>query len=92
MRNVLRRQVPDEEDAPERYLEKKELQRVIMEGLDTLSFKHRQVIILRDMQGFTYQEITDFLEIPLGTVKSRLNTARSRLQKYLTNSKKKQIN
>lgn len=78
--SILRRQIPDLVENPEKQMEKKELQRMIKEALDTLSFEHRQVIVLKDLQGFTYREIAEIVDIPLGTVKSRLNTARKRLQ------------
>jgi len=42
--------------------------------------KFRQVILLRDVQEFSYEEIADILKVPLGTVKSRVNRARLRLQ------------
>ncbi|WEG11976.1 sigma-70 family RNA polymerase sigma factor [Pullulanibacillus sp. KACC 23026] len=56
---------------------------MIQEGLSRLSLEHREVIILRDIQGFSYQEIADQLNIPLGTVKSRINIARTSLKSFL---------
>ncbi|MBM7624075.1 RNA polymerase sigma factor [Sporohalobacter salinus] len=89
LENILRKEIPDFDDAPENYIEKQELQRMIKESLTELSFKHRQVIVLRDLQGLTYQKIAETLKIPLGTVKSRLNTARNRLQQSLLTAKKR---
>ncbi|ADL12643.1 RNA polymerase sigma factor [Acetohalobium arabaticum] len=91
LESILRKEIPDSDDVPENHLEKQELQRIIKESLTELSFKHRQVIVLRDLQGFTYKRIAEILEIPLGTVKSRLNTARNRLQKKLAVAKRKYI-
>lgn len=91
LESILRKQIPDSDDAPENHLEKQELQRIIKKSLAELSFKHRQVIVLRDLQGFTYKKIAELLEIPLGTVKSRLNTARNRLQKKLAVTRRKYI-
>jgi RNA polymerase sigma-70 factor (ECF subfamily) len=90
-KGLLRKEVPDSFENPERYLKNQELQREIKESLNTLSFKHRQVVVLKDLQGFTYKEIADILDIPLGTVKSRLNTARRRLQKKLAQIKEENI-
>jgi RNA polymerase sigma-70 factor (ECF subfamily) len=46
-------------------------------------------IILRDIQEMTYEEISEYLEIPIGTVKSRINRGRIQLAKYLMEMKKK---
>lgn len=56
---------------------------MIQEGLGHLSPEHREAIVLRDLQGFSYQEISDLLDIPLGTVKSRINIARNSLKRFL---------
>lgn len=56
---------------------------MIQEALDRLSIEHREAIILRDIQGFSYQEISEQLKIPLGTVKSRINIARNSLKSFL---------
>lgn len=53
------------------------------EALEELPEIHRSVIVLADVQGFTYAEIAEVLEVPVGTVRSRLSRARSRLQKAL---------
>lgn len=55
----------------------------IEEGLQKLTAEHRTVLILRDIQGFSYSEIAEILQIPLGTVKSRINTARQELKNEL---------
>lgn len=53
------------------------------EALEELPEIHRSVIVLADVQGFTYAEIAEVLEVPVGTVRSRLSRARSRLQQAL---------
>ncbi|WP_123040183.1 sigma-70 family RNA polymerase sigma factor [Cohnella candidum] len=53
----------------------------IQEAMRQLSPEHRQVLLLHDMQGYRYEEISELLDIPLGTVKSRLNAARLALRK-----------
>ncbi len=46
---------------------------------------YREAVILRDIQGLTYEEIAEILGIEEGTVKSRINRGRAQLQKYLKN-------
>lgn len=59
------------------------LQRDIQQALDTLPDPFRVVVVLVEIQGCTYEETAELLEIPLGTVRSRLNRARGLLQKQL---------
>ena len=60
-----------------------ELSRQILDVLDVLSPKLRQVIVLRYMQHLSYEEIGDIIEKPTGTVKSRLNRAHEKLKPLL---------
>lgn len=60
-----------------------DLQITIEEALNKLSPEHREVIILRDVEGYSYDEITGMLDIPLGTVKSRISAARLLLRKEM---------
>jgi RNA polymerase sigma-70 factor (ECF subfamily) len=55
----------------------------IVNAMAKLPEEYRSAIILCDVEGFAYQEIADILEIPIGTVRSRLNRARSKLQSLL---------
>ena len=55
----------------------------VAHALESLSDDFREVIFLCDVQEFSYQEISEILELPIGTVRSRLNRARSQLQKKL---------
>jgi RNA polymerase sigma factor (sigma-70 family) len=64
-------------------VEQKHLQLDIEEAMQKLSSEHRTVIILRDVQGFSYDEISKILKIPVGTVKSRIHTARLALREEL---------
>ncbi len=57
-------------------LEKKEVQRAIQDCIGTLEGEYREVLVLRDIQGFSYEEIGQMLRLPDGTVKSRLFRAR----------------
>jgi RNA polymerase sigma-70 factor, ECF subfamily len=49
--------------------------------LDRLSPEHRQVIVLRELEGMTYEQIAATLDVPRGTVESRLHRAREELRK-----------
>ncbi|ULO09827.1 RNA polymerase sigma factor [Paenibacillus sp. 19GGS1-52] len=51
--------------------------------MSRLSIDHREVIVLHDVQGYRYEEIAEMVEVPLGTVKSRLFAARMALRKEL---------
>lgn len=62
---------------------KSDLKLDIEDALFQLSPEHRTVIALREVQGFDYQEIANILEIPIGTVRSRLSSARMQLRKRL---------
>ena len=57
--------------------------REILAAIAQLPDDHRMVIILRDMQGLSYEELAEALNLTLGTVKSRLNRARGALKKLL---------
>jgi RNA polymerase sigma-70 factor (ECF subfamily) len=68
---------------PEEYALRQELNEVIQSGIETLPADQRVVLVLSDVQGFSYQEIADITGVSLGTVKSRLSRARARLRDYL---------
>jgi len=68
---------------PETSLVEKETKALVWEGLNRLSADMRMVIILRDLQGESYEEVAEILSLPLGTVKSRVNRARIRLAEVL---------
>lgn len=64
-------------------LERAELRRVVWEGIRSLPANDREILLLREFQDLTYTEIAAALEIPLGTVMSRLHGARGRLRQLL---------
>jgi len=70
-------------DDPRRNLERKRLRERIAEEVAQLPEEHRQVIILREIDGLSYKEISAVMDIPVGTVMSRLYTARKKLQTAL---------
>jgi len=64
-------------------LERRELAAQVQEGIDKLPPDLKTCVILRDIEEMTYQEIVDVLQIPEGTVKSRINRGRIELAKIL---------
>lgn len=65
---------------PEQVLETMELRRCLAQALQILTEAHRTVIILHDLQGYTYKEIAELLHCSIGTVKSRLCRGRTKLR------------
>lgn len=53
-------------------------------GLESLSDTVRQALLLRDIEGFSYEEVSEIQRIPLGTVKSRIFEARRKLRKWMS--------
>jgi RNA polymerase sigma-70 factor (ECF subfamily) len=62
---------------------RREERQKIMKALDQLTEDHRRIIMLGDLEGLSYREIAETLEIPMGTVMSRLHNARKRLRDVL---------
>jgi len=56
----------------------------VRRAIADLPVEFREIVILREMEGFSYKEIADLIEVPIGTVMSRLARARKLLQKRLT--------
>lgn len=80
------RQVTDSGDGPEEIAERREVCELVRKGIDSLQPDHRLVVILRDIQDLSYDEISCVLNCSLGTVKSRLNRARAALRERLRSS------
>lgn len=68
------------EPVAEDRVEAQEARTLILRAMAEVDPEHRTVLVLRDMQGLDYQEIADALEVPVGTVKSRLFRARQALR------------
>jgi RNA polymerase sigma-70 factor (ECF subfamily) len=77
------------EENPARYadpaeaLEQRELSERVHRALRRISDDLREAVVLRDLEGFTYEEIADILNVPVGTVKSRINRGRLELAKII---------
>ncbi|WP_347489348.1 sigma-70 family RNA polymerase sigma factor [Desulfoscipio sp. XC116] len=84
--------VPSDEETPEETLERKEFNSLVKMALNDLSEEHRTVLLLREMQGYNYDEIAQITNCSLGTVKSRINRARLNLkQKILQQARARDI-
>jgi RNA polymerase sigma-70 factor (ECF subfamily) len=80
---TMPRQIYDPSDNPETLCEKKMVQQWIQEGLLKLKEEQRELIVLRDLQGLSYEEIGNLFSLPEGTVKSKIHRARMDLKKQL---------
>lgn len=69
------------QDAPD--LMQLHYQDLVQRGLDSLSFEHRAVLVLHDLEDLPQKEVAEILDVPVGTVKSRLYHARNLLRKFL---------
>ena len=68
-----------EDDRPDRALDRSDLARTIVEAIASLPDDQQAVVHLVVVEQFSYDEASDMLSVPVGTVKSRLNRARARL-------------
>ena len=69
--------------SPERLYQSKQMDHALQEGLGKLSPKLRAIIVLKEIEELSYEEIAETLDISLGTVKSRISRAREELQESL---------
>ena len=74
---------PADPHTPQEELERRELHRAVQQALDRLTPEHREVLLLRQMQGLSYQEIGAALSLEEGTVKSRISRAKRQLRTIL---------
>ncbi|AUS98714.1 RNA polymerase subunit sigma-24 [Clostridium thermosuccinogenes] len=79
----LQRQVEDTRPTPDVIAEKNEVRKLVKDAIMSLPEEQRTVIILRDIQGFSYEEIAKIMKCPEGTVKSRINRSRQILRDRL---------
>jgi len=69
--------------APDKALERKEMGHILRSAIDGLPFDQRAILLLKEIEGLSYEEISSALDLPLGTVKSRLARARRALREKL---------
>ncbi len=70
------RAIPDFSTNPETLLAGKQIQKIVQDAINELDPDHKEIVILRDIEGFSYDEIAQILNLPEGTTKSRLHRAR----------------
>ena len=75
--------LPDSSQSPEELLEKKLTREAVQRGLAQLPEDARQILLLREIQGLSYEEIGEALHLEAGTVKSRIFRARKKLCAFL---------
>lgn len=85
-------QLVDERIDVERDAQRTQLQRRLWECLAELSHQQREILVLRDYQDLAYKEIAETLNIPIGTVMSRLHGARKRLRQQLEDDLRTLVN
>jgi RNA polymerase sigma-70 factor (ECF subfamily) len=76
-------EIPDERYRPDIATDSGIKDKIIQKALLKVSQVYREVVILRDIQGLSYEEISEIMGITVGTVKSRINRGRVQLQKLL---------
>jgi RNA polymerase sigma-70 factor (ECF subfamily) len=76
-------QIKDEAPSPSIELERKERMTLIKEAIDSLPAEQKDVVVLRDIEGLSYEEIVDITGLNVGTLKSRLARARLNLRNRL---------
>lgn len=64
-------------------LERTEEEKLLHAALGRLSSEHRDVLVMKDIDGLKYEEIADVLKVPIGTIRSRLHRARFELRELL---------
>ena len=75
--------LPDERFSPDKHTENAFHDQYVQNALNILPPAFREVVILRDIQQLSYYEVAEITGLPLGTVKSRINRGRSKLQSLL---------
>ena len=79
----IKREFPDVSYQPDKFLLSKEKDKLIEEAIQNLPEKYRVAIVLRHNEDKSYEEISEIMDIPLGTVKARIFRAREMLKKHL---------
>lgn len=79
--------IKDDAPTPEEILDSEETKKLVQHALDKLSPNHKAVLVLRDINGLSYEEIAEILMLSTGTVKSRINRARNALYEIISKNK-----
>ena len=81
-----KRQLAGDGPMPDAAVHQTDAERLIRDALEQLPEDQRQIIVLRDIEDLSYEEISELLDLPRGTVKSRLHRARAQLARVLNRS------
>jgi RNA polymerase sigma-70 factor (ECF subfamily) len=73
----------DQNTLPDNQLELSQQQKQLLEAVNLLGEAHRSLVIMHDMEGYTLAELSDSMNLPVGTLKSRLHRARKKLRKSI---------
>ena len=76
--------IPDYNQKTDEQVQVRFSEQKIQNALQSLPTHFRSPVILRDMQELSYEDISKILDVPLGTVKSRINRARLQMKNTLT--------
>ncbi len=79
----IKLELKSDTETPEEMYQRKENKEIIIKAINELTEEYKSVIVLRDIQGFSYEEISEILSCSIGTVKSRINRARNLLKDKL---------
>ena len=74
---------PKGDHNPSSLFERKEEHQMIQETLSKMDLNDREIIVMKDLEGYSYKEIAKMLDIPVGTVMSRLYNARKRFKTHM---------
>ena len=74
----------DEDASPEKHADNAEMRRALSRAIQLLPEDMRSAVVLRDVQGYSYEEIAEILEANVGTVKSRISRGREKLRNVLS--------
>ncbi len=80
-----------ESDMPSSEIESDEQKRMVQDALKKIHEKHREVLVLRHIEGYSYGAISEILDIPMGTVRSRIHRGRLELRQSLIRANKNQF-
>lgn len=75
--------IPDDAFTPDVDANSKFLSKHIQKALDSINENYRELVVLRDIEDYSYEEIVEMTGLPMGTVKSRINRGREKLQELL---------
>ncbi len=76
---------PRDDSGPHTDMVREEERQLIRKALQILSAEHRMVIVMKEIDDMRYEEIAEVLEVPVGTVRSRLHRARTELKTVIEN-------